>query len=274
MNRFIIFAIVLLNWPSPCLGQTNKPSQDRGNPYNANAQIVNPDGPSEPKGRQKAIDGQTEKTDDQSSSNWYLVGLTLALVLVGCAQVYVYFKQSSLMQLAINHSRDSSERGLRAYVATLHRSPDGNSLIEEETKYFPKSMYQWFIRNSGQTPAHNVAAKLQWTYITSPNANWPNEVSYRGSGFADADLRSSIATIGNGETVTITQFLKPQSDGTTFSTALSEMKAGRWTIFFYGEFVYRDIFDSRRSTTVCRCTRIIDQTEYAIISYHDYNKAE
>jgi hypothetical protein len=170
--------------------------------------------------------------------NLDIIKLTGVLVIVGILQCAVYFFQWLWMIKTLNHTRESSEKGLRAYVGIVWNRG-------EETK-FDSSVVRMRVINCGQTPAYQLKGVYSWQAIPGKNVPWPESKPYtifKKSG--------SVATLVPQVEITLNIPLGDSSDGVPYKTFVERSHKGEITLFLYGTFSYDDVFGKTHNTNFC-----------------------
>lgn len=274
MKKLIFVLIVLgLEAPSPCYGQAQSPSQENGQGKQGETNSANPISANPVSdGHEQKGDTQQRSTGDDSSSNWCLVGLTLALVGVGIAQVAVYRKQAKLMREAIDQSRKSSESELRAYVTLsgmkFHHTPAPKEGVDD---FFGSTL---LFRNGGQTPASKIITHVFWEFFSGEDAHLSDNYQFPGMETVDPKIMErtgSSSMIGVGEARTSEHGFMPKPNGITFKDAYSKFLRRDVTIFLFARIEYTDVFGECRMTRGCARLELQDNSAPSILTYDMFN---
>jgi len=177
------------------------------------------------------------------------------------------------MRETLEHSRDSSERGLRAYVVLTH-PPDDTTYSGMNKPIGLPNYYLFFLKNTGQTPAYEVDVNCEWDFVEGSTAQWPEDKPFHIEQ-ATFNRRGGSITLGGGE-ITNSRFeLDIPRNGVEFKDALVRLRNGEVTIFIYGMLTYSIIYKDtlRRTTKFCFVLRhaIADGKSGVRISSYDRN---
>ena len=160
--------------------------------------------------------------------------LTVALVLVGCAQAYIYWRQSELMEgqakltrEAIDSGKESSEKQLRAYLTF------SKFIVLPNESSFNKT-YNVIFKNTGQTPAYRVVARGSISSLPSPQPR-----DFRMEPIPE-NLRSGTLFVGPQDPFTVRCF--PGGHEPAVKSA---------ALYVLGRVEYYDIFKKPRYTNFC-----------------------
>ncbi len=238
MRFAAIILALLLYWPIPCCAQAESPSQQYGTSKQADPTITQPRAPlGNSNGDQPKSNYQDKGTTNNSSSDWWVVRLTFALVLVGAAQVWVYVEQAKLMREALEQSKRSTEKSQRAYLSINYKADSG---FREDNKFY------LVLKNTGETPAHSISIRFNWKLYEG------GEVPFsQNEKFKDLPVtRDGIVDLGPGEEIPVA-FRFDRNKNTPIDDYLRRCMRNELTIYYYGFFSYRDVFGKKRKTVFC-----------------------
>jgi hypothetical protein len=177
--------------------------------------------------------------------------LTLGLLLVGCVQAYMYWRQSVLMaeqakltKQASDTSKESAERQVRAYLSIIKIEA-----IRHSSNNAPplRDWRKWEItlKNVGQTPAVRLRIENGCDILDhrinklSELTKWDKEIG-------------SVTDISPQQTVT-THATLPQEIPDDWVEAC-EAEDGPF-LYVYGRLIYEDVFGWKITTNFCQCIR-------------------
>jgi hypothetical protein len=174
----------------------------------------------------RATDGKCE--ENKPDKNWmHELGndpVATFTALLFAATLLLWWTTRAL----VKGSERTSERQLRAY---LHVKRAGASRDSEGILWAKVE-----IHNFGQTPAYDV---IQWIGIVGVSeGDTPNITN------ATDDVKKAKGIMGPGSS---TEFLIPTHDRLTPAKEAA-LRAGKATIYVFGEIAYRDVFDNPRMT--------------------------
>jgi len=136
--------------------------------------------------------------------------------------------------------------------------------------------YQFFIKNTGRTPAYEVITTSHWDYIEGWNKDWPDGVEFKsGIESISPEMRGSATTLFSDEKIDSTSFFpEAHEDGTTFPEAYERYKKREVTLFMYGTIIYKDIYKRSHWTNFCVVSREYVKDKAGFTSYHLHNDAD
>jgi hypothetical protein len=172
------------------------------------------------------------------------LGEFIALIAaLGVLGVYVWANWVSTAALRV--SRDTANRQLRAYVGIL-----GGHVTTSSVGPNPVDMVEIDLKNFGQTPAHDVVAKISYVTISIPAGekigDLPKGFDYEGGPPAVAGPNGPPQT-----------YLDPGQDLATYApvnTSIKIMDAEynrRNTTYIYGSIFFTDTYNVRRVREYC-----------------------
>lgn len=174
----------------------------------------------------------TNATDrpEQRSNGWFS-GWNLGDKIAAIASTAAIFQVAALLA-TFCIMKSAGRRQLRAYVHIV--------IDHEQMVHIPgtdnKPSVATVLKNSGQTPAHDVVAYHQF-YVGCPTIYGPlPPIKTEGTG-------SQIVIHPGTEWPGIAQMQCPLTDQETKAIMANEKR-----LYFYGEIVYRDAFHRSRST--------------------------
>lgn len=243
-----------------------------------------------PASQERAGDTAKNPEDEPSKewwlrSKWIVVWCTGAMVMVGFGQFIMYWRQWCIMQSALiqteriaskqlKYATASTKREMRAYVGVVtHYTSDGARI--SGIKNLPQ-FYQFFIKNTGRTPAYNVITQSYWNYVKGPNMHWPDGLAFKKDIEPNSpDMIGSATTLFSDEKVDTSCFF-PESheDGTTFAEAHAMYKKGEITLFMYGTITYTDIYRKPHWTNFCVVSKALEDGRGGFTTYHLHNDAD
>jgi hypothetical protein len=223
---FSSLTLLYLTLPvSPCSGVTRS-EQDAGpqNSKQASAAVT----VLQPDNSETRVHSTLAQEVEKSTSGWWLVWLTAALVGVGAAQCLVFCWQGSQLRRTVKTMDSTAIRQLRAYVLVA------GGEIKFPNPGTPEA--QLVLRNFGQTPAHNVRV---WIHM------WIERYPLRvGLPTPPADFRMATSILPPGGHTNM--FIPKEPPVPSQAIHLLGTPAG--TIYVYGEIQYVDVFQITRST--------------------------
>jgi hypothetical protein len=199
--------------------------------------------------------------------------LTLLLVIAAGVQATIYWLQWRKMRETLEHSRESSERALRAYLVPIHSKYDLPDVKETEISGWPDD-YAIFVKNCGQTPAYEVLTWFEWRSFPGCDVHWPKDVSFINVSAEPNPARGSSATLGSGSIMKPTFPLGDRLNGQMFKEELKKFMRDEVTIFLHGVICYKDIFN-RRTRATKFCTKMKrNGSSTAFNNYDLHNEAD
>jgi hypothetical protein len=196
-------------------------------------------------------------------SDWWIVKLTVALVLVGIAQCILFYYQWRKMRETVEDARASTKRGLRAYVTIIN--PDYGAKGETELDLLPIA-FVIFIKNGGQTPAYKVVVNSEWKVFEGAELHWPEDLPFTVEKVT-RERREGAVVLGSGEIEKSICDLLPHADGNIFQAAYERFKKAEVTLFIYGEVTYLDTYGDPQYTKFCRVFRPDPGTPGVVLKY-------
>lgn len=264
MNRLALILLTILlvsisgsrasqtsNTPTPTSGKSKRNPPTTQPDHHSKDSETKKETPQEPVAQTQTPNSQTitydtsEKTNSKTSSDWWIVGFTGLLVLVGACQIIAMLRQEKWMRKTVALARqsadtatatvetmkDTAERQLRAYVhvvqASRYRDDTGVLVI------------RLIVKNTGQTPAYQCSHfMVEGVYDPFPA---PHEA------FENAHAPLGNSPIGPGES---TEFFVTATD--LQPAQIAQIMASRVAIYLFGEITYRDAFRVERRITKFR----------------------
>lgn len=191
----------------------------------------NLDGKSQPATEQNQTHQPPPDQQNKSPSEWWLVGLTGALVSVGVVQSWVFWIQAGRLRQTIDIMGDTAERQLRAYV-----SANARSLLSFNSQ-MPICVTVG-LQNAGQTPAHEMqfaggVLVMEYPYRQGTDFN----ISFEG------DVSKTV--LHPGQTFVAHAAAKQRIP----DEALTAIRDGTcWRLYVGGVVSYKNAFGRCRST--------------------------
>ncbi len=251
-NRAALLALFVCFWgfgfAQSSQGEAKQPGKkdDPTTAYKADAPISSPSasGKDTIDSHQQTADAKTQG-EPKPAPYTPTEKLTVVLIVVTSVQAVIYFFQWLWMKKSLNHARKSSEQQLRAYISVDFEDP-------EKQERFPHNLAIGII-NTGQTPALYVEGVSQWWKFDSPSLNPPTDFNYP----IKEHRVASKFTLGAQKRTTILFPLVPAEDEakTPFSDFLERANKGEITLYFYGTFHYRDVFNGTPERRADFCIR-------------------
>jgi hypothetical protein len=211
-----------------------------------------------PPANQKATSNAAKENHDhppeRSFWNWVTHDaagfFTLWLVIVGGGQLGLFYWQLRLIRIAaddakkagiaaeraadattasVDLARSTAEKQLRAYVLVTNMTMSG---VEVDATPSVKIT----IRNSGQTPAHDIAVSVAIGLIDYPPVNSPPN--------DDADIAKSISILGPQSE----SLIPAKLEGVLHYSQAVAINTGAKAIHIFGDIKYVDAFGIHRRT--------------------------
>jgi hypothetical protein len=173
----------------------------------------------------KAQDGASNNADShhEQPPDWWMIGLTLALVGVGVLQLVSFIIQARRLGDTVNVMKDTAQRQLRAYVSIF----DARIAFDTDGRTFRPTIV---LQNAGQTPAYDVAS---WTDGDAFDASKPPSFSQP----IPADQRTLRTVVGPGMKFTLNSQKVTEIPGIE-----GHVRDGTTAIYVWGRVDYRDAF--------------------------------
>jgi hypothetical protein len=251
MRFVLILTLVLLQGPSPTSGKgegqppQGQPGQQQQRPSPGSSTA--PTSPLPAAQTRGETDGNSGK--GKSASEWWMIGLTGALLLVAAIQVRLFWRQLDIMDDSLVDSktaaiaakdaaeatkesvaltRQTAERQLRAYVFV--------EKIDPPKRDAPRVFFNVAYKNSGQTPAYDVVVRAN-------------------TAFGPAQLKSPLVDPAKPRP-TASRFILPPGSTHYMQVVplnlrpeqIAACDAGTHSIYIFGTIRYRDAFKKDRWT--------------------------
>jgi len=176
------------------------------------------------------------------TADWWLIGLTGALVLVGIVQIVVFMlqltafrNQASRLKETIEVMRDTAERQLRAYVHIA-----GGCSVFHEGKAIRARLN---IKNSGQTPAY----KLTITAFTH-RGEFPLPPAGTSKLFREAEETATEILRAGAAALAADGVQSNENEIVLTPKERESLNADAIAIYLRGEITYDDVFGHQRHT--------------------------
>lgn len=183
-----------------------------------------------------ALEPFRRKDDADAYIALFTVILSVATVVLACSTIGLWLatkkmwrageRQLALTKDALDHSRDTAKRQLRAYVTTTdHKAYD--------YKLLPDNVVSpcFDLQNRGQTPATNVQVTINASYVASDEADTAELEWSPGTAF----------TLAPGERTTIAAVLPPLTE-----EMMAQLTARTHGILLLGKATYDDAFGQQQ----------------------------
>jgi hypothetical protein len=181
------------------------------------------------------------ENNQEKSPDWWMIGLTLALIGVGLLQLAAFIVQAWRLVQTIHVMKETAERQLRAYVSIKQFGI--SPMIDTQTNALTGWELRLVWQNTGATPTRDMLSHVS--------------IRFEIDEIQDAFRFPDTWIIGRKQ-VYVPVYLAPNStfisDITAFSVAqLQEVRTGQKTLHLYGWADYNDVFfdTPRRRTEFC-----------------------
>jgi hypothetical protein len=216
----LIAAFLIIHAAIPAQSQPPTPTSGQSEsrpPKKDTAPDQNP-----PRPISERADQAAQKQREEATTNWLMVYLTGALAITSFLLFGI-----GLWQVAI--TRMVARKQLRAYVFVAD--------VEIFGAGTDKAQAAVLIRNTGQTPAHNVTVSTKACAF-----NFPGEVTFEPTPVGPDSSRFVFGpdSLGRRNIPLHTIIGTPR--------AVTALKAGNGVLYVYGEILYKDVFGKGRRT--------------------------
>lgn len=262
-NAFILFLLIACCiFSQSTQSQAQEPTRNNNPPTNDEAHAPRS---SDSLPSKNAIDGNQKAENSNPQGDPKPIPytptekLTAVLIFITGLQALIYFFQWLWMVKTLNHSRESSQKGLRAYIGLIYQTDPEDSLNL-------KGVFPLKIINSGQTPAYAVNSVFSWRWFAGNNVALPKP-----------DLDSipvgspSMFTLIPKQDIPLSHPIAPSADGITLKECVERStKNEEITIYLYGRVKYVDVFREDHFTCFCYVHNRGTTNKWNI--YRDYNE--
>jgi hypothetical protein len=181
------------------------------------------------------------------TADWWLIGLTGALVLVGIIQIIVFMlqltafrNQARRLKETIDVMKDNAVRELRAYVHIT----GGCSVFHEGNAIRGRLR----IKNSGKTPAFKLTISAFTHRAEFPLPPGGTATLFREAKETGTEIpRAGAAALGAGNV----QQVEDDIVADLTPKQRDSLNADDIAFYVYGEITYDDVFGHQRQTMYC-----------------------
>jgi len=157
-------------------------------------------------------------------TDWLLVGVTGALVIIAALQLWAFVAQRGWMKRTTEVMLDTEQRQLRAYVSVVaNEKPHCPQAIADDPTH---CRVEVVACNRGQTPAYSISH--------FPNRVFTQSRPQMGKPPIPSDVPSAYKVLSPGETMPLSITIE--------KAKCDSADSGRKECYFYGVVAYRDAF--------------------------------